>query len=216
MVHWPGRCGGRGGGLQLGSGGGLLRAEHHLQVADATAAQFLPHDTGQRAAAGLGDVRHPQQGGVQLVAGPQRRQDGDASGHGLLDQIQLAGHQIDAVGNVVILGGEEILPMGGVVGGADGVDDGAGGDVPATAGGDLRLGLAHGGVEGAELAVDVGDTDGVLIHQRQLTYAGAGQDLGGIAAHAAQTEHGHMGALQALQRRLAQHHLGAQKLFVHK
>ena len=106
--------------------------------------------------------------------------------------------------------------MGGVVGGADGVDDGAGGDVPATAGGDLRLGLAHGGVEGAELAVDVGDADGVLIHQRQLTYAGAGQDLGGIAAHAAQAEHGHMGALQALQRRLAQHHLGAQKLFVHK
>ena len=86
--------------------------------------------------------------------------------------------------------------MGGVVGGADGVDDGAGGDVPATAGGDLRLGLAHGGVEGAELAVDVGDAhlvvvgNGVLIHQRQLTYAGAGQDLGGIAAHAAQTEHG--------------------------
>ena len=57
-------------GLQLGSGGGLLRAEHHLQVADATAAQFLPHDTGQRAAAGLRDIRYPQQGGVSLLPVP--------------------------------------------------------------------------------------------------------------------------------------------------
>ena len=63
MAHWPGQPRRPGGGLQLGSGGRLLRAEHHLQVADATGAQFLPHDTGQRAAAGLGDVRHPQQGG---------------------------------------------------------------------------------------------------------------------------------------------------------
>ena len=45
---------------------------------------------------------------------------------------------------------------------------------------------------------------------------GSDQEGGMAAAEAAQTEHGHMGALQALQRRLAQHHLGAQKLFVHK
>lgn len=42
-----------------------------------------------------------------------------------------------------------------------------------------------------KLAVDVGLVDDVRVDQQQPSYAGAGQRLGGIAPHAAETEHGH-------------------------
>ena len=88
--------------------------------------------------------------------------------------------------------------MVGIVGFAEGMDPEGGVDVQAAAGGYLRLGLPHGGVEGVELAVDVGGAEGVPVYQGQLSYAGAGQGLHGIAAHAAQTEHRHMAAGQAV------------------
>ena len=146
---------------------GLLRAEHHLQVVQTQlAAQLLAHDPRQRAAAGLGDIRDPQQLRLQLVAGAQRRQDGDAPQVRLLDQIQLAADEVDAVQYVVEPPDEEFLPVGGVVGGADGVHHGVGVDIPYPGGHHLGLVLPHGGGQGAQLPVDVGHGHRVLIHQR--------------------------------------------------
>ena len=78
--------------------------------------------------------------------------------------------------------------MGGVIGGLHGVEDGGRVNIPDAGGHGLSLGLAHGGGQSFQLAVDVGDGDGVVVHQRQLAQAGPGKTLGGIAAHAAQTE----------------------------
>ena len=91
---------------------------------------------------------------------------GDAPQVGLLDQVQLAADQVDAVYDVVIIPGEEVLPVGRVVGGAQGVDLHIRVDVAAAGGHHVGLILSHGGMKGAELAVDVGDGHGVLIHQR--------------------------------------------------
>ena len=117
--------------------------------------------------------------GVQLVAGPQRST-GWGSGPRPADCVQLAGHHDRCSRAMVeaIRGGEEILLMGGLVGGQRWVDDGAGGDVPATAGGDPALDWPT--VEGAELAVDA-KTPGrqVLISPASVTYAESGPDLGG-------------------------------------
>ena len=84
----------------------------------------------------------------------------------LLDQIQLAADEVDAVQYVVEWPGEEFLPVGGVVGGADGVHHGVGVDIPHPGGHHLGLVLPHGGGQGAQLPVDVGHGHRVLIHQR--------------------------------------------------
>ena len=78
--------------------------------------------------------------------------------------------------------------MGGVISGLHGVENGNRVDVPDAGGHGLCLGLAHGGGQGLQLAVEIGDGYGVAVYQRQLAHAGPGQTLGGIAAHAAQTE----------------------------
>ena len=173
---------------------------------DAPVPQLPAHDPGQGTHGGFGNVRHLQKGGVQLVAGAQGGDDGDTPLPRLLDQVQLAGHQVDAVGDIVEFPGEKVLPVGGVIGGAQGVDPDVRVDVPAPPGRRLRLILPHGGGQGVQLAVDVGEAQGVLIHQGQLPHPGAGQYLGGIAAHAAQAEHRHMAAGEPVQGPVPQDH----------
>ena len=195
---------------------GQLRAEHHLQVVDPPGAQLLPHDPGQRAAAGLGDIRDPQQLGLQLVAGAQGRQDGNSPQAGLLDQVQLAADQVDAVHDIVEFPGEKFLPMGGVIGGADRVYHRVRVDVPHARRRDLRLILSHGGGQRAQLAVDVGYGYRVLVHQCQRANAAACQALSGVAAHTAQTKHRHMAAAELVQSGCAQYHFCSEKTLVHR
>ena len=80
-------------------------------------AEFLAHHPGQGAAIGLGDVRYLEEGGIQLVACAQGRDQGDVQLQGGLRQIQLAGHQIDGVHDVVVPAAlrEEAVPMSGVI-----------------------------------------------------------------------------------------------------
>ena len=184
-------------------------------MVDVPGPQLLAHDAGQRAAGGLGDIRHLQQRGVQLVAGAKCRQDGDTPQTSLLDQIQLAADQINGVHDVVVVGGEELVAVGRVVGGADGVYPQVGVDVQTAAGCRLGLVLPHGGVQRVQLSVDIGQRQRILIHQRQFAHTAAGQTLGGITAHAAQTEYDHMAAGELVQRVSAQQHLCAQKRLVH-
>ena len=157
-----------------------------------------------------------QAAGVQFVAGAQSAEDGDAPHLRLLDEIQLAGHQVDGVYNVAVLGGEEVIPVLRIIGGADGVDNDVGMDIPAALGCRLCLGKTHGGCQGKELAVDVGYGQCILIDEGQFAHAGAGQSLHCVAAHTAQTEHGHMAASELVHSGTSQHHLRADKTFVHQ
>ena len=50
------------------------------------------------------------------------------------------------------------------------------------------LGWPRGGVEGFQLSVQVGQGHGIVVHDGQLSDAGAGQALGSVAAYAAQAE----------------------------
>ena len=74
---------------------------------------------------------------------------------------------------------------------------------------------AHGGVEGLQLAVQVGGGHRVAVHHRQLPHAGSGQALRGIAPHAAKAEQNHMGAGKARLPLPAPEHFVAQKLMFH-
>ena len=150
---------------------------------------------------------------MQLVAGAQGRQNGDAPLPRLSDQIQLAAHQVDGIHDVVVPGGEKVLPVSGVVDTHDGVHHRVGTDIPAAGGGGLRLGKAHSGVKSVELAVDVGDGHGVAVDEGQLPHTGAAQGLRHIAAYAAQAEHRHMAAPQFIQSLTAQDHFRSQKFF---
>ena len=175
-------------------------------MVDVPGAQLLAHDPGQRTAGGLGDIRNGQQLRLQFVAGAQRRKDGDAALTGLLDQIQLAADQIDGVHDVIVPGGKEVLPVGGVVDADDGMHCRLRTNVPAAGGSGLRFRQPHSGMEGVQLAVDIAEGDGIAVDQRQLTDTGAAQCLGSIAAHTAQTEHRHVTAAQLVHGRIAQNH----------
>ena len=89
------------------------------------------------------------------------------------------------------------------------MDPEAGVDVPAPPGGCFGLIFPHGGGQGVQLAVDIGEAQGILVHQGQLSHPGAGQDLGGVAAHAAQAEHRHMAAGEPVQGPVPQDHFRA-------
>ena len=117
----------------------------------------------------------------------------------LLDEIQLAADKVDAVHDVVKPPGEEVLPVGGVIGGAEGIDGDVRVDVLHPRRHHLRLVLPHGGAQGAQLPVNVGHGHRVLIHQRQSANAAACKALSGVAAHAAQTKHRHMAAAEFVQ-----------------
>ena len=193
----------------LGGCLGFLRGPQHPVVVDASGPQLLADHPSQGTALGFGDVPDAEQGGVQLVAGPKGRENGDLSGDGGLDQVQFAGHQVDTIHNVVVLCGKEGLPVLGLVlfhpdrGAALGIDVG-----DAVCHG-LGLGHAQGGQGGLHLTVQVGESHLVMVDESEGPHAGAGQGLGAPAAHAAQAEYRHMGGGQALHSLVAQQHLGA-------
>lgn len=211
----PARSGGPAAGAErLGRHGGL-GAEHDRVVRDAGAAQLAAHDARERAAARLADVAELEPARVQLVAGAERRHDGNAARVRGADQIHLTGHEINAIGDVIILRVEKPLPRRRLVALGARINGDGGVNVVHTRGHDGRLRLADRRVQRAALAVKVALADGVLVHERERTDAGAGQRLGTPAAHAAETEHRHTAAPQARERALAEEHLRADGLLGH-
>ena len=91
----------------------------------------------------------------------------------------------------------------------------AGMDVPEPGGHGGGLLLPHGGGQGLQLAVAVAGGDHVVIHDGELADAAAGQTLGGVAAHAAETEEDHVGPGQALLGLPAPEHFIAKEEFIH-
>ena len=96
------------------------------------------------------------------------------------------------------------------------MQDRIGVDVPDPPGHGLCLGKPHGGVQRLQLTVQIGESHGVAVHQRQLTHTGPGQTLCHVAAHAAQSEHDNVGGGQAGLPVLAPQHFISQKTLVHK
>ena len=60
----------------------------------------------------------------------------------------------------------------------------------------FHLGKAQGGVESQELPVQVGQADGVIVHQGKPPYTGPGQGFHRVAADAPKAEYGNVGLLQ--------------------
>lgn len=176
---------------------------------DAARLELLSHHARERAAVGLGDVRDLKLRGVELVARAERGENGDAACKRGLDQVELAGDKVDAVEDVVVFRVEEALTARGLVASHDGVEDDRGVDVAAARGDGLRLALPKRGVQRLELAVEVRQRHGVVVDERQLAHARAHQRLDRVAAHAAETEHGDVAAVQSVHAVRAEHHFGA-------
>ena len=79
----------------------------------------------------------------------------------------------------------------------------------------IHLIFAHSLAGGDDLAVQVGQTDLVIVDEVEGTHAAAGQRLHGIAAHSAHAEHSHAGVVQFGHCLRAQQHLGAGILVLH-
>ena len=127
--------------------------------------------------------------------------------------MQLGGHGVDRVDHIVKLRqiergvrGIKFLPR---VHGAARVD------VRNAAAHDLDLGLPGGGGERDQLAVAVGERDLVVVDQRQLADACAGERLAGKRAHPAYAEHRNMGGGELFYGRCAEQQLCAGKFMQH-
>ena len=131
------------------------------------------------------------------------------------DQIHLTGHQVNAVGNIIILCVEKPFPCRSLIALGARVDGNAGVNIAHARGHHLRLRQADRGMQCAALAVDVALADGVLVHERERADTGARQRFGAPAAHAAETEHRNTAAAQTCERVAAEQHLGAQGLLAH-
>ena len=69
---------------------------------DASRLQLPPHHPRQGADGGLVDVRDPEGGGIQLVAGAQGADDGNAQVVGMGNEAELTGDKINGVYNIII------------------------------------------------------------------------------------------------------------------
>ena len=167
--------------------------------------ELAAHDPREGAARRLGEVGEAEPPGVELVARAEGGYDRHAAGERRLYQVQLAAHEVDAVGDIVESGGQD-LPVSGAVEGRDGAYLRVRGYVaqPRGEGGGLRL--ADGGAEGLQLAVYVALGDGVGVYERELAHAGAAERLGAPGADAAEPDDRDVRAREPVHRRLAEQH----------
>ena len=131
------------------------------------------------------------------------------------DQVHLTGHQVNAVGDVIILRVEKPFPCRSLIALGARVDGNAGVNIARARCHHLRLWQADRGMQRTALTVDVALADGVLVHECERADTGARQRFGAPAAHAAETEHRNTAAAQTCERVAAEQHLGAQGLLAH-
>ena len=177
--------------------------------------QFLAHDACQRAHGGLGDVRHLKGRRVQFVAGPHGADDRGIRLCGTLCQKQLAGDGVDGIHDIVVLGEIKLIRRVRQIEAGIRPHNAGGVDVQHPLPCHIHLQPAHGGVGGKNLAVQIGNADGVVIDQIQHPHAAPGQCLHGVAAHAAHAEYGDPGSGQLRHGIPAQQELRSGKLLIH-
>lgn len=146
-------------------------------------------------------------GGVASAAGAPAHDDGDARHMASRDHAGLVGHRINGVEDDVgpspvmrRVRAEETRQRGLRDKLDAGLDGNAGLDVSQATGHDVGLGEAHGGLEGVNLAVDVGDAHLVEVHQGDAPHAGAGQGLGSPGSNASDPSHKDVGCTQSCER----------------
>ena len=144
---------------------------------NADAAQLLAHHPRQRTAAGFFYVAQRKALRVALVAGPERGHDGYAATFCRPDEIDLAGHEVDAIDDEVVVC-KEILAVLGVVAADDGLNVRIGVYVLKAQFDDVGLWHADGRGQRTKLAVYVAQSDRVLVDKRKMPDAASRERLG--------------------------------------
>ena len=194
---------------------GRLVGIDHLQPSDAPFFQLAPHDPGQRADAGFIDIRDPEAAAVQLVAGSHGADDRRAGLISAHHQRQLGRHGVHGINHIIIGVEREAFDVFRQYKAL--VDSHFGVRI------DFKDPLPHhldlippDGFTGRDnLAVQIGQTDLIVVDQIKGADAAARQRLAHIAAHAPDTENGHAGPGQAIHGGLAKEQLGSRKLVHH-
>ena len=160
-----------------------------LQRLDAAFFELVAHDARKRTDGGLVDIRHLKGGGVHLVPGAHAANDGRAAALRLLDELELAGHGVDRVDDVIVLGKVELLRGLRCVKGLIRVDHGLRCDLKDALFGNVHLVLSHGLARGEYLAVQIRQADPVVIDEVERADAAARERLYRVTAHAADAEY---------------------------
>ena len=152
--------------------------------------ELSAHDARKGIGARLGQIGDAEAGGIELIARPHRRDDGNICLPRRRNEVQLGGDVVNAVGDIVVPRERHEMRRLGQVKERMRRDFAFGVDLRDARAHDVRLAFSHRGRERDELAVDVALLDDVFIDEREMSDARPRERFGTKAAHAAQTEHG--------------------------
>ena len=173
--------------------GGLQGIDASDALGDAHFPQLFADPGGQGAAACVAEVAHEELAAVQASPCSHGRDDGDARFVGGTHEGHLAGHGIDGVDHHIRPRCQQVRQGLRVNEGHAGIHIAVRVDVPHAGRGHLGLGLAEGGAQGEELAVEVAGAHHIVIHEAQVAHARPGQGFHGKRPHPPQAEHRHPG-----------------------
>ena len=159
---------------------------------DATLAAFFANDFGERADLGFVDVSYLEACRVHFVSSAHTAYEGDARRGSAFDKQKLGGYCVERVDRVVEgskvklvgrVGQEEALNSVYLAGRVNSRNACAH---------RINLGLPNGFVGSQHLAVDIGFTHYVFVHDGQVPHACARECFSAYAAHAAQAKYGYV------------------------
>lgn len=78
---------------------------------NASVSKLFSYHPGKGTALGFGNITDLKPGGVQLISGSQRRDDGNGADQGSFDQIQFTGDQINRIYDKIIISGKKGFPV---------------------------------------------------------------------------------------------------------
>ena len=191
---------------------GMFIGKDDLELADFTLAKLGAHDAREGADARLFDMGHAEAGWIEFVACAHRADDTHARALGAANQLELGGHGIDRIDDVIIL--RQIHLIGGIrhIKYFISVNFDVGVDVVQALLHRVHFVLADGFARGDELAVEVGEADAVIVVEVDCADAAAHKSFRCIAAHAADAENRYTAGFQMRHGGGAEHEFRSGKL----
>lgn len=154
----------------------------------------------ERVAEGAGEVVEADLGGVGSSSGPAAGNDGDVMVTAGGEEVAFCTDGVDGIDDGIGCRGKEFV---GVLLGVEGLLDGAAGvgiDLEDAFGENDGFGLADGFGGCVDLAVGVGETEIVEVHEGELADAGAGQGFNGPGADSTESDHHDVGPGESFER----------------
>lgn len=188
---------------------GSSRRIHDFKMLNICLTQFLADHLRQRIIDRFPDIRDLQLRGIELIRCPHTGDDWDMKLMTTLDKVELGRDSVDTVHDIVVMGEVERIRVGGKIKRLIFPHMTTGIDVVDTILCHIHLMTSHTGDRSKDLAVDIRQTDLVIIYDIECANTATRQYLNDIATNASHAKDSDTGAVERVYSRLAQQQLCA-------